>query len=122
MAGSARIASVEAPPDIARRRKIRFRIDRGADYGSDVAEREVLLVIEAREQRGPRNSDCRVLVASHADRDRRQIVVFEPRGVRNRSMARDALEFLRKLQMQLMRKRPWLLRRGRRSHQEQKGK
>src|ERR1035438_6535352 len=51
MAGAAGIAAVEMAAYVAGRRKISFRIDCGADYRSDVAERQVLLVIEACEQR-----------------------------------------------------------------------
>src|SRR5258708_4899513 len=75
--GRAGVGAVQMAPDVAWRRQIRFRIDRAADNRGDIAEREMLLVIEAREYRGPRRVDGCVLVAARADPDRRQVVVVE---------------------------------------------
>ena len=47
MASAAWVRAIEMAPDIAWRRKIRFRIDGRANHRRDIAQREVLLVIEA---------------------------------------------------------------------------
>ena len=46
MAGGAGVRAIEMAPDIARRRKIRLRIDGRANHRRDIPEREVFLMIE----------------------------------------------------------------------------
>ena len=104
--------------DIARRRKICLRIDGRANHRRDIAQREVPLVVEARQQRRPRLPHARFLMTSEADSALREIVIFEPGRRLKGSMAGDARKLLRQLQVQLMRKRP--LGSGRARDQNQK--
>jgi len=69
MTGAAGVGGVEMASDIAHRREVSLRVDRGANNGRDIPERQVLLVIEARQQSRPRLSDTHLvfLVADQAD-------------------------------------------------------
>src|SRR5437016_8245891 len=71
MAGPARVAAIEMPPDIAGRREISLRIDRRANHRRQIAHGKMLLMIETLEQGRPRLSDARLFVASEADRGSR---------------------------------------------------
>ena len=122
VAGSARVAAIEMPADIARRRQISLRIDRRADHRREIAHSEMLLMIETLEERRPRLSDARFFVASEADRGGREVVIFHTRRRWNGSVAGDAGQPGRQFQMQLMRKRPRVLGRGRARYRDRKGK
>ena len=79
MARRTGVRAIEMPPDIARRRKIRLRIDGCANHRRNVPQREVPLVIEARQQSRPRLTDARFLMAAQTDSPLRQIIIFNPR-------------------------------------------
>src|SRR5690242_1252 len=122
MARCARVGTVEMPPDIARWRKVRFRVDRGADHRRDVAQRQVLLVTEARQQSRRRLANARLFVTPETEGHRGKVIVFHARRGLNRCMAADASQFRAELQMKLMRKRPRSLGRGRACDQKRKSK
>src|SRR5436309_14115361 len=112
MTRCARVRTVEMPPDIARGRKIRFRIDGSADHRRDIAERQVLLVTEARQQSRRRLADGRLFVAPETEGHRGKIIVLHTRRGLNRRMTRAASRFRWQPQTKLMRKRPRSLGRG----------
>ena len=79
MAGSAGVRAIEVAPDIARRRKIRLRIDGRANHRRDISQCDVLLMIEARQESRPRLTDARFLMTAQTNRPWRQVVIFKPR-------------------------------------------
>src|SRR6266571_1706742 len=115
MASRARVGAFQMAADIAGRREVSLRVNRRANHGSDIPKRQVLLVIETRQQRRARSSYTHlvVLVAAPADCDRRQVVVLGVRGLRRRGMARNTCQLGGKLEMQLVREWPRCLGRGR---------
>src|SRR2546430_5264058 len=98
---------------------MRLRMDARANHGPYIPQREVLFMIEPRQQSRPRLPDTSFLMTAETNSPRRQVVIFEPRRGCNRGMASDADQPLRQLQVQLMRKRP--LGDGRARTQDQKG-
>ncbi len=121
MAGRAGVRAIEMAPDVTRRREIRFRIDGRANHRRDIPQREVFLMIEPRQKSRPRLTDARFLMTAQTDSPRREVVIFEPRRGWNGSMAGNAGQLLRQLQVQFMRKRPLGGGRARYSPKRQRG-
>ena len=91
VAGQACIRAVQVLAKIARRRQVLSRVDGPRDERRNVAELQVLFVVEMHGACLRRRPNRHALMTRPAHRGRRQVVILHPSAMRDRAMAARAI-------------------------------